>query len=275
MLIAPPAQKQDDGPRRHENPGGMSGKPGHIAGSTHASTGAPHAVGGAISSRARPLASGPIWVTATAAITTITAITTNTAVRPKPCWIHRKDGIATKAPTRPAAWQSPKPEARALVGNTSEMKICEEFPANWMKKIIPNPIASTIASLPALAQSSPNTAVRRKAVTAVGLRPKRSSEYIMKALAHGKARVIQKIEFSGLAIGKPRSTRMFGSQAPSPSAMPKKAKRQIIPAITRPGYSRRTMPSGSLLISLAAPVRSDTSGTVRIPMRCEPGGELD
>src|SRR6202040_1446675 len=121
--------------------------------------------------------------TATAAITTITAITTNTAVRPRPCWIHRKDGIATKAPTRPAAWQSPKPEARALVGNTSEMKICEEFPANWMKKIIPNPIASTIASLPALAQSSPNTAVRRKAVTAGGLRPKRSSEYIMKPLA--------------------------------------------------------------------------------------------
>jgi hypothetical protein len=28
------------------------------------------------------------------------------------------------------------------------MKICEEFPANWMKKIIPNPIASTIPSLP-------------------------------------------------------------------------------------------------------------------------------
>src|SRR3984893_13221339 len=81
----------------------------------------PHAVGGAISSRARPLASGPIWVTATAAITTITAIATNTAVRPKLCWIHRKDGIATKAPTRPADWQSPKPEARALVGNNSEV----------------------------------------------------------------------------------------------------------------------------------------------------------
>ena len=54
-----------------------------------------------------------------------------------------------------------------MVGNTSEMKICEEFPANWIKKIIPNPIASTIASLPALAQSSPNKAVRRKAVTAL------------------------------------------------------------------------------------------------------------
>ena len=105
-------------------------------------------------------------------------------------------------------------------------------------------------------------------MTAVGLRPKRSSEYIMKALAHGKARVIQKIEFSDLAIVKPRSTRMFGSQAPSPSAMPKKAKKQIIPAITRPGYSRRTTPNGSLWVSLAASVRSVSSGTVRSPMRC-------
>ena len=76
--------------------------------------------------------------------------------RPKPCWVHRKDGIATKAPTRPAAWQSPKPEARALVGTTSEMKICEEFPASWMKKIIPNPIASTIPSLPALRTAPQN-----------------------------------------------------------------------------------------------------------------------
>src|ERR1700730_8550466 len=156
MLIAPPAQKQDDGPRRHENPGGMSGKPAISPAPLMHQQSPPHAVGGAISSRASPLASGPIWVTATAAIATMTAITTNTAVRPKPCWIHRKDGIATKAPTRPADWQSPKPEARALVGNTSEMKICEEFPANWMKKIIPTPIASTIPSLPALAQSSPN-----------------------------------------------------------------------------------------------------------------------
>ncbi len=60
-------------------------------------------------------------------------------------------------------------------------------------------------------------------MTAVGLRPKCSSAYIMKALAHGKARVIQKIEFSDLAIVKPRCTRMFGSQAPSPSAIPKNA----------------------------------------------------
>src|SRR5712664_3855932 len=152
MLIAPAAQKQDDGPRRHENPGGgMSGKPAYRRLHSCINRAPPHAVGGAISSSARPFASGPIWVTATAAITTITAMTTNTAVRPRPCWIHRKEGIATKAPTRPADWHSPKPEARALVGNTSEMKICEELPASWMKKIMPNPIASTIASLAALA----------------------------------------------------------------------------------------------------------------------------
>src|SRR5215469_5295970 len=106
---------------------------------------------------------------------------------------------------RPAAWASPKPEARALVGNTSEMKICDELPASWVQKIMQNPIASTIASLVALAQARPNTPVRMKAITAVGFRPKRSSEYIMKALAQGKAKVIQKIEFSDLAIGKPRS----------------------------------------------------------------------
>ena len=66
----------------------------------------------------------------------------------------------------------------------------------------------------------------------------------MKALAHGNASVIQKIEFSDLAIPSPRLARIFGSQAPSPSAMLKKAKKQIIPAITRPGYWRKTRPTG-------------------------------
>src|ERR1700724_846130 len=91
---------------------------------------APHAVGGVISSRARPLASGPIWVTATAAIATITAITTNTAVRPRPCWIQRRDGIATKAPTRPAAWQSPKPEEGSRAGR---QKAVEHLPRAMLK----------------------------------------------------------------------------------------------------------------------------------------------
>src|SRR6202035_197420 len=138
-------------------------------------------------------------------------------------------------PIRPAACARPKPEARALVGKTSEMKICEELPATCVQKIMQKPIPRTIASLDALAHNSPNTPVRMKAVTAVGLRPKRSSAYIMKALAHGKASVIQKIEFSDLAIVKPRSARILGNQAPSPSAMLKNAKKQIIPAMTRPG----------------------------------------
>jgi hypothetical protein len=104
-----------------------------------------------------------------------------------------------------------------------------------MKKIIPKPIAKTIASLVALAQSSPNTPAMMKATTAVGFRPKRSKEYIIKRLAVGKAKVIQKIEFSDLAIGKPRSTRMFGSHAPSPIAIPKNAMKHIMPAMTRRG----------------------------------------
>src|SRR5258708_27553731 len=129
----------------------------------------------------------------------------------------------------------PKPEARALVGNTSEMKICDEFPASCVKKIIPKPIASTMPSVEALAHASPNAPVRMKATTAVGLRPKYSSANIMKRLAQGKASVIQKIEFNDFAIVNPRSARMLGSQAPSPSAMLKKAKKHIIPARTRPG----------------------------------------
>ncbi len=105
-----------------------------------------------------------------------------------------------------------------MVGNTSEMKICAELPASCVKKIITNPTPSTIASLPALAHHKPNTPVRMKAMTAVGLRPNRSKEYIMKALAIGKARVIQKIEFKDLAIEKPRSTRMY----PHPGAEPER-----------------------------------------------------
>ena len=58
----------------------------------------------------------------------------------------------------------------------------------------------------------------------------------MKALAQGKASVIQKIEFSDLAIPQAAAAKDVRQQAPSPSAMLKKAKKQIIPAITRPGY---------------------------------------
>src|ERR1700736_1495353 len=71
-----------------------------------------HPVGGAISSRERPRASGPTRVTATAATATIAAIARNTALRPQPSLIQRIDGIATKAPTRPAAARMPRREGR-------------------------------------------------------------------------------------------------------------------------------------------------------------------
>src|SRR5439155_21964091 len=114
----------------------------------HAGDGAPrlsriHAVGGATSSRPSPLASGPTWVTATAAIATMTAIAANTAVSLQVFWISGITRIATAAPARPATWARPKPEARALVGNTSEIKICDELPASWVKKIMKKPSAST------------------------------------------------------------------------------------------------------------------------------------
>src|SRR5712671_4559177 len=182
-----------------------------------------HAVGGATSSSARPRASGPTCVTATAAIATITAIAANTAPVLQVFWINGIARIAIAAPARPAACDRPKPVARALVGNTSEMKICDELPDSCVKKIMQKPIASTIVSSTALPNRMANTPVMIKATTAVGLRPKRSSAYIMKALAHGKASVIQKIEFSDLAIPRPRSASMFGSQVPSPMAILKNA----------------------------------------------------
>src|SRR5438132_6799734 len=83
------------------------------------------AVGGATSSSARPRASGPTLVTANAAIATITAIAANTAPVLQVFWISGIASIAIAAPARPAAWANPKPDARALVGNTSEMKICD------------------------------------------------------------------------------------------------------------------------------------------------------
>src|SRR5271169_5362769 len=50
----------------------------------HRNSNTRHSVGGAISSRARPRASGPIRVTAIAAIATMTASATKTTLRPKP-----------------------------------------------------------------------------------------------------------------------------------------------------------------------------------------------
>ena len=101
--------------------------------------------------------------------------------------------MITALARRPADCAMPKPVARALVGNTSEMKICAKFPASWMKKIITNPTTKNIAS----EVTTPNAAAARpastNAATAVTFRPKRSSAYIMKPLAQGNASVMPSV----------------------------------------------------------------------------------
>src|SRR5207248_11342820 len=84
-------------------------------------TGCLHAVGGATSSSARPRASGPTWVTATAAIATMTAIATNTAAVLQAFWIRGIARIALAAPSRPADLHYPKLVECAFIVITSEM----------------------------------------------------------------------------------------------------------------------------------------------------------
>ncbi len=74
-----------------------------------------------------------------------------------------------------------------------------------------------------------------KVQIAVILRPNLSSAYIMKMLAHGTAKFIASVYCSDLVMPKPLAFMMFGSQAPSPMAMPKNAVKQIMPAMTRLG----------------------------------------
>jgi len=88
-----------------------------------------HPVGGAISSNAFCFASGPICVTATAAMNNNVARQANTVVRPQPFCTHRIVGMMKAVATRPTPAAQPKPDARALVGKTSDAKICAELPA--------------------------------------------------------------------------------------------------------------------------------------------------
>ena len=82
----------------------------------------------------------------------------------------------------------------------------------------------------------------------------------MKRLAHGTAKFIASVYCSDLVIEKPLPFMMFGSQAPSPMAMPKNAEKQIMPAMTRVGNLLNTTPNGSLLVLLAASVVSGCVG---------------
>src|SRR6202167_612468 len=113
-----------------------------------------------------------------------------------------------------------------------------------MSSVAVSALANTIAISPAAT----------KAQTAVILRPNLSSVYIKQRLAHGTAKFMASTYCSDLVIQKPLAFMMFGSQAPSPMAMPKNAVKQIMPATTRVGNILNTTLNGSLLVLLAASV---------------------
>src|SRR6202030_2777523 len=166
-------------------------------------------------------------------------------------------GMMKAVAMRPTPDAQPKPEARALVGNTSEVKICIALPATWTKKTMMKPAIMSSIGVPALAKTIAINPAATKAQTEVILRPYWSSAYIMKMLAQGTAKFIASVYCSDLVMLKPFAFIMFGNQAPSPMATPKNAVKQIMPATTRTGNMRKTMPIGSLLVLLAA---SDDSG---------------
>src|SRR5450830_1599959 len=72
---------------------------------------------------------------------------------------------------RPTPAAQPNPDARALVGNTSDAKICIELPATWMKKIITKPATSNCMSDAALANTIAIRPAQMNAHTDVILRP--------------------------------------------------------------------------------------------------------
>src|SRR5690348_3547051 len=167
---------------------------------------------------------------------------------------------------RPTPEAQPKPDARALVGNTSDAKICMALPATCTKNVMMNPTTMSPIAVCALANRIAMMPAPTKVQIDVILRPNLSSAYIMKMLAHGTAKFIASRYCSDLVMEKPFAFMMFGSQAPSPMAMPKNAVKQIMPAMTRLGNMRNTTPNGSLLVSLAALLDSGCVGWA-MPMR--------
>src|SRR5262249_61733545 len=120
-----------------------------------------------------------------------------------------------------------------------------------------NPATINWVGAPALANTIAMMAAPINAQTDVILRPHLSSAYIMNRLAHGTAKFIARVYCNDFVIVKPFSFIMFGSHAPRPTATPKNAVKQIIPAMTRLGNIRNTTAKGSLLVLLAASVESE------------------
>src|SRR5579884_2363519 len=123
-------------------------------------------------------------------------------------------GMMNAVASRPTPAAQPKPEARALVGNTSEAKICVALPETCTKNTMTNPATMSWAGVAALAKAIAMMAAPTKARIEVILRPHLSSAYIMKMLAHGTAKFIASVYCSDLVMVKPLAFIMFGSQAP-------------------------------------------------------------
>src|SRR5262245_47346356 len=158
---------------------------------------------------------------------------------------------------RPTPAAHPKPEARVSVGNTYEVKICLALPAAWMKNTMIKPATISSVGAPALANTIAMMAAPINAQIEVILRPHLSSAYIMNRLAQGTAKFIANVYCSDFVIVKPFSFIMFGNHAPSPTATPKNAVKQIMPAMTRRGNIRKTTAKGSLLVLLAVSVERE------------------
>src|SRR3974377_2036997 len=92
--------------------------------------------------------------------------------------------------SRPTPDAQPKPEARALVGNTSDVKICIELPATCTKKIMTKPATISSIGVPAFANTIAMTPAPTNAQADVILRPNLSRAYIMKRLPQGNGKFI-------------------------------------------------------------------------------------
>src|ERR1041384_7374947 len=119
------------------------------------------------------------------------------------------------------------------------------------------PATISCTGVPALLNTIAIIPAPTKAQTEVILRPHLSSAYIMKMLAQGTAKFIANVYCSDFVIVKPFSFIMFGNHAPRPTATPKNAVKQIMPAMTRRGNIRKTTAKGSLLVLLAESVESE------------------
>src|ERR1700688_4354140 len=124
----------------------------------------------------------------------------NTVVSPQPFCTHKIVGMMNAVASRPTPEARPKPEARALVGNTSDVKICIELPATWTKKTMMKPAIISSIGVPALAKTMAIKPAATKAQTDVILRPYLSSAYIMKILAQGTAKFITSVYCSDLVM---------------------------------------------------------------------------